>query len=774
MSDENEVCLHCSSPTRGGEEFCCRGCESVYGFLHDSGLEKFYDLKSDAVLVPLQDRPFQEHNWEWVDHLPLQKEGAMASIELGINGLSCVACIWLVEAIAKDCAGIETVNLSIARGSIEVFYDPENADFKELAASLYKLGYELFPSVRKQGKVSGLGMQLGVCGSLAMNTMAFTLPRYTGMKVSDDLYDLFTIVVVASSTLTFLVGGSYFFKRAWKSLKMGAIHMDLPIAIGLIMAYLGSLAGWVIGNEELFYFDFVAIFTFLMLLGKQVQSMSLNRVNTKFHAQKAVPDHYMKESGEQAAVSELKLGDIIKVPAGSVVPAPCELWSESAECSLAWITGEPLSVSYGKHDLIQPGVVNQSRDAIAVRLKEDADAGHYLFQMPRRSEQMAPQLATFVRYYLLSVLVIGILAGIVWYVATWEAVKSLQVLLSIYVVSCPCGIGLALPLLDTRFDQYANYIGAFPLTARVWGSLLKLKRVVFDKTGTLTLDRPHLVDEGMLAQLSEEEREMLFTLTQGSLHPVSRALFSAVIRFGTTQSRFSGIEVQEITGVGMRAEMQGEGQEKGQGKVYELKRSQGASSQLATSFVIDGEERMMFAFQESTREHSRESIAALDRFLPKHAVILSGDQVQSVEAVACQLGIQEALGGLKPEEKKQKLLAMQEDGGVLFIGDGMNDLPALREAGLSAAPFGQVNLVGGEVDLLFTDETMSFLPKLFCLAKSRQKLARQVVTYTILYNVAVVSISAAGMMSPLFAAIIMPISSLISLFIVIREVPQLR
>jgi Cu2+-exporting ATPase len=455
----------------------------------------FYDLKAETPLTPLRERPFQDRDWEWLENLLESDADEVQTIVLGIQGLSCVACVWLVEAVAKKINGVYSVSLSITRGSIEVVYQSGEIDAAEFANSLYKLGYEISRSPANSNEAGGgssLAIKLGICGALAMNTMGFTLPRYTGMEASDELHELLTIVIIASSTLTFFIGGSYFFKRAWSALRLGHIHMDLPISIGLILAFLGSIVGWLFAREELFYFDFVAIFTFLMLLGKQVQQSSLSRANAKFGSDSTIPERYENPAGEQLQTHEISAGEQLVIPAGTVIPTASRLMSEVAECSLAWITGEPATLVYEKSDPLPAGAVNQSQDSITVETVDAVDTDHFFHQLPKQNDALSPALAKFIRYYLVAILFIGVIAGGAWLMLSDDWVKAIQVMISIYVVSCPCGIGLALPLLDTRFNKLANNIGVFPLTATCWAGFLKLKRVVFDKTGTLTLDRPAL------------------------------------------------------------------------------------------------------------------------------------------------------------------------------------------------------------------------------------------------------------------------------------------
>lgn len=755
-------CLHCSTPlAKLQEKFCCRGCESVYAMIHESGHDLFYKLKANSTLTPLNEKPFQEKNWDWLDER-IQSHPDSTMLTLGMSGLSCIACVWLVESIAKETDGIFQVQVSSNLGAIDLGFQKDQADLPAFAQHLHTLGYDLLPKISTEKNSStSLTIRLGICGALAMNTMAFTLPRYTGMETSDELHSLLSYITVASSTLTFLIGGSYFFKRAWSSLKFGGIHMDLPISLGLILAYLGSIYGWLSGVEGLFYFDFVAIFTFLMLLGKYLQTLSLNKASARFQTDEAIPESYQNENGEFIPTSEIQADTTLQINAGTVIPANSRLLSEQADCSLAWITGEPTSKLYTKSDPLPAGAVNQSRNNILVQTSESAEAFDLSDKLTPPQETSDTQ-RVFIRYYLIAVLVIGFTAGMSWWIYSQDIGRTLQVIISVFVVSCPCGIGLALPLLDERFNKLASKIGIFPTTTKFWGSIRKLTKVVFDKTGTLTLDKPALHQDTPVTDLTHAQQHALFTLTKGSLHPLSRSLFSALIHEGIFDT--IDCEVSETAGVGVSLIAPDNCN-------YSITRSISQTESLSCKFSKNGELIREFRFHETARASAKNALELAQKTLTRPTTILSGDDASRVQTIAEKLGIPEYQGNLLPEDKKEAIRQFQTKGNVLYIGDGINDLAALHEASLSGAPFSNLNLVTQDVDFLFTDETMTYLPSMFSLARYRQSIVYQIVTYTLLYNVIVIAIACMGLMSPLLAAILMPLSSLVSLLLAGKKCP---
>lgn len=683
-----------------------------------------------------------------------------------------MACIWLVETVVKKHPGIIDIVADNSRGSLELTLIPQQTDLSSLADSLQKLGYEILPdrlTTDSSSTSSPLIVRLGICGSLAMNTMAFTLPRYTGMETSNELHDLLTTIAIASSTLTMLIGGSYFFKRAWSALRMGGIHMDLPISLGLIVAYLGSLVGWLTGHDDLFYFDFVAVFTFLMILGKYVQLTSLSRTTAKFQTNSATPESYRSASAASAVsptdfipTTQIQENAAIIIPPGTVVPADARLMDDYADISLAWLTGEPTSILYHQGDAIPAGAVNQTATPVTVHttsaVSPDSAIGR-LLTLSTNTPESRQNNQKSIHLYLLIILIVGVLAATSWFIFTRDWVKSTQVLISIYVISCPCGIGLALPLLDTRICKIAQRQGIFPLTTRIWNHLTHITKLVFDKTGTLTLDKPTLTESRSLLDLPAEQKEILLHLTRASLHPLSRSLFSSLIKHGVTHTSITS-PVIETPGVGTALTLDN-------GDTYQLGRPHSPTTpteNLTSTFSKNNQALATFHFTETPRSSASDALAALS--LPSPPMILSGDDTSRVALLANKLNIPEFLGNLSPEQKQRHISQLEIDQNTLYIGDGINDIPALQSATLAGAPFANINMLTAEVDFLFTDDSLDFLPTLFSLSKLRNQLKRRLITFTLSYNFIVLAIAISGHMSPLIAAIVMPISSLISLALI--------
>ena len=264
-------CEHCGtefSAAKSEERFCCKGCEYVAELISEQGFEQFYDLKQGLALAPVRSRPFEDHDFSWLAARQVQaeeqaaKNGSVARIDLGLEGISCVGCVWLIEKLFARHAGSVRAVASPSQGCLHLEWVGGQCDLESFLRELCQFGYVAAPVAAETGdhERRRLTARMGLCGAFALNTMGFSLPVYLGMPDDFEFAGLFRMIAFLSATLSMLVGGGYFIDRAWRAVRAKSLHIDLPIALGLIAAYAGSIVGWSYGSDRLIYFDFVSIF----------------------------------------------------------------------------------------------------------------------------------------------------------------------------------------------------------------------------------------------------------------------------------------------------------------------------------------------------------------------------------------------------------------------------------------------------------------------------------------------------------------------------------
>ena len=330
--------------------YCCKGCEFVADLISENGFEQFYDLKQGLAVAPVRSRPFEEHDFSWLPTKVAEAEekaratGDGAQLDLALEGISCVGCVWLVEKLFARHAGSIRAAANPSSGRLYVEWVPGKCALEPFLRELCQFGYVAAPA----GAVSGdherrrLAARLGLCGAFAMNTMGFSLPAYLGMPEDFEFAGLFKLVAFLSATLSMLVGGGYFMGRAWRALRAGSLHIDLPISLGLLVGYVGSIVGWALGSERLMYFDFVSVFVFLMLAGRYLQTSAVERNRRRLVRQQPVPEAVPRVDGEGAAVprAEILPGLKFLLGPGQALPVSGVLAAGDADFSLEWIHGD--------------------------------------------------------------------------------------------------------------------------------------------------------------------------------------------------------------------------------------------------------------------------------------------------------------------------------------------------------------------------------------------------------------------------------------------------
>lgn len=765
-----DLCTHCGSPVPAGREdgFCCAGCVYVHDMLHQQGLDHFYDLKGAAALPPVAPQALRERDYEWLSLLSAEAdrsgEGDAVELRLAVQGLSCVGCVWLIERLFARHPGALRVNVDVVHGELRLTWQRGQFDVVALARDLQSFGYLLGPP--RQGgekkEASGLERRMGVCGAFAMNAMAFSLPAYFGMPRDFAFAHWFDLIAAFSATLAMAVGGSYFIERAWRSLRAGVLHIDTPIALGVTAAYVGSMGGWIAGVDGLRYFDFVAIFIFLMLAGRWAQQAAVERNRRRLMRDTSIPDavSVLNDTGTEVMqpVASLQGGMQFVVKPGQTVPVAAKLISMDASVSLEWINGESDAQSREEGQLLPSGALNIGTQPVTVEAVETWEDStlRRLLDARREAEFRDVRLEKVLRVYLATVVVVGIAGALWWWSHGSGVVQALQVMISIFVVSCPCALGVAVPLAEEMAASRAEKLGVFVRTLGLWKRLMRVRRVVFDKTGTLTLENPVLENPAILRGLDVEARAALRHLVTGNLHPVSRSLFDAVAFTGATLPMAG--TVKEIVGHGL-AFTDADGHE------WRLGRPEAAASGDAV-LKRDGVVRGAFRFRDELRAESVQEVRQL-RGRHIEVCVLSGDRARKVADIAHKLELPESCwrAELTPEAKAAWLRERNQDD-TLYVGDGANDSLAFDAALCAGSPVTGRSFLEQKADFFFLGHSLRFVSGLLTVAKLHRSATRRVFAFSVSYNIITAVMGLSGHLSPLVAAVLMPLSSLCTLSLV--------
>lgn len=752
------------------EDFCCSGCAHVYNLIQDSGLTRFYDLRGREIepVSPAANRP---GDYGWLETLAAEAgeqaraTGKAARISLDIKGISCVGCVWLIDELFRRRKGAIRLDIRPQTGVFLAEWKPDEFDLVDFAKDLRRFGYRLAPpaSETARGDSGPLLTRLGVCAFLALNTMLFTLPGYLGMEDDFPFAGVFELLTLLFSTLSYGVGGLWFVGRAWDAARMGILHIDLPIAIGVTAAWFASVVGWLLGYEPLIYFDFVAIFIFLMLTGRWVQERSVERNRARVRTLDPSAAVYESAEGkEPVQVSSIAPGKRFVVPPGGTVPVLCLLESDSASVSLESINGEPEPISLSRGGRIPSGaILNSATPVILEALEEWRESLLHRLVSENASTSRNPILEKVLTVYTGLIIGISVLGGTTWTVFS-GILPGIQVAVSVLVVSCPCSLGIAWPLINDLSAALLRRKGLYLRNIEVWGRLTRVDTIVFDKTGTLTLEIPKLANPEELSNLSNTEKQALFALVESSFHPFGRALRERLLRERVASAILT--DFKEVPGKGVSGNWNGHNWSLGKSGWLDAD----SDSPQGTIFARGGERIACFFFEDEIREGATAEIAQLNRSGFSVAV-LSGDRRDKVHTLASSLHIDpaKALGELDPLEKAN-WIEQHAPNSALMIGDGANDALAFNRATCRGTPLLDKGILESRCDFFFTGRDLSALRNLFAVASVRSRRLRSVFAFAVAYNTAAIAVCLAGWMNPLLAAILMPASALITLAIASR------
>jgi Cu2+-exporting ATPase len=428
----------------------------------------------------------------------------------------------------------------------------------------------------------------------------------------------------------------------------------------------------------------------------------------------------------------------------------------NASVSLEWINCESEAQHRSVGQFLPSGALNISTRSLEAKALETwvQSTLRKLLEARRPAEQRDMRLEKLLRGYLGAVVVIGVLGAIAWWWQTGDWGRGLQVMISVFVVSCPCALGVAAPFADDIASSRGEKLGVFVRSIGLWKKLSRVKKIIFDKTGTLTLENPVLTDPDQLTTLDDTARAALRHLVSGNLHPVSRSLFDAI---GPGKDVFADREVTEVAGMGLSFT-------DGEGHVWSLGRHPQAVSDSV--FMRDDATLAGFNFRDQLRGESISEVQALQRRRIE-AFILSGDREPKVAETAAQLSLPRDHWhhSLTPDQKAEWVTAHDAQD-TLYIGDGANDSLAFDAAYCAGSPVTGRSFLEHKADFYFLGHSMRFATGLLDIAAQHRCAVRRVFGFALTYNIATVIAGLMGHLSPLAAAVLMPASSLVTLSLV--------
>ena len=747
--------------------FCCSGCSYVYRIIHENGLDGYYNIKDD-ITAPVASYVFQSHDYTWLKAAQTEAENFSISssgrkkvpeLTLDVQGISCVGCVWLIERLFLQQPGARECITNAQYGTLIIRWNPPTFSVEAFAQKLLSLGYLLGPVGESMSipESRGLVKKIGLCAAFAMNIMLFSFPTYFGMQPSFEYAYLFQLLSLLFGTLSFLVGGTYFVARAYRALRQKALHIDTPISIGILGAYLGSVYGWFTHELGFVYFDFLGTFIVLMLVGRWAQVAAVENNQRRLLSKNPRPNRITLTSGKEIPAEHVITNMQILLKAGHTLPVNCRLVSAGAVFSLASINGESEPKIYNKGQYIPAGAVSLSNTNCELSTLQNWNESllYQLLESKQRHSERHLFLERIVRGYLVGILAVACLTGISWWISSHNLVRTWSVVTAILVVSCPCAIGLAFPLAEEIATLALRRKGVFVRDSDLWSKLSRVSKLIFDKTGTLTLEAPVLLNPESILNLTSESLAALFTLVRDNHHPISEALLENLL-VNETPLAIQG-ELSEHIGHGVSL---------GPWALGKAGWKDSAEINSDTVFSKNSVVLARFKFSDQVRPRARDDLKKLQNS-GLVAYILSGDSTAKVNSLAEELGIIQthAFAQMSPQAKADWITSNARNDS-LMLGDGANDSLAFDQALCRGTPVIHRGILERKADFYYLGQGIGGLISLFKIDRIRNRTQIWILIFSVIYNVIAVGFAIAGLMNPLLAAILMPINSLLTLSIV--------
>lgn len=792
------MCPHCNNPIPLGAPstpYCCFGCQAAHTLLRAAGLERFYELRGAERLAAIGARAEAQVKAPRLWLLPLKEQaeagrgaGDIVSLVLDIQGLQCVACVWLLERLFERQPGGVSLSINSGVGRMTLNYRHGSDAVERFLDDAESLGYRAGPP-RKQSDapLDDLLLRFGLCAALAMNSMIFSFSQYFGLSESDGwLFRLFSVGSFLLATACLLLGGTVFFRSAISALKSRVLHMDVPIALGIALSYLGSVWSFFFAQGRAAYFDTICVFITLMLLGRLLQRRLASHHRRILLSDDGV-DSLLVRSLD--ASGQLKLLPATGISAdqtllcapGELVPVRAELLDDSASFSLSWVNGESEPTNFKKGQAVPAGAHNQSRQAVRVRAVEPFSASALcellISSTAARGDSEEARQPDFwhllSRFYVLAVLALAALGFLLWLPV--GTLRALEVTVAILVVTCPCALGVATPLAYELVQAQLRRRGLFVRQASFFDRALRVRKVLFDKTGTLTMGELTLELPGQLRSLPAETHAALYQMVARSNHPVSRALLSALAADKSVQppSLDLTLEVTEEPGQGLQLRSGDHEYRLGlpQFALASAEVQPAPKASAAVVFSRDGQLLARYSFSEDLCPDAIAEVNELKR-AGQEVWMLSGDAPNKVELSARRLGLasDHALGGLSPQ-RKARLVQVIDNGkrDTLMIGDGINDALAFAAAACAGTPAVDRPTLPGRADFYFLGVGLGPISHALALAHRIRAVIHRNLCLAALYNVLVLGLALTGQMTPLRCALAMPLSSILILLATVRS-----
>lgn len=716
---------------------------------------------------------------------PAASDG-ISSLDLSLSGMSCAACSARIEKKLSSMEGVKTAAVNLATERAHVEFDPKRISSEEMTKAVAAIGYgasviETASTEARDREREAREKEKSDAERDLLGAVVLSFPLLLGMfdmifKWNLPLIHEPYLQLVLATPVQFLIGRK-FYKRAFLSLIALSPGMDVLVALGTSAAYFYSVYNaWFAGKPHELYFEASAIIITLVLLGKYLEARAKGKTSEairKLLGLQSKTARVMRNGVEtDIPVSEVKIGDLIAVRPGEKIPVDGAVTEGNSTLDESMLTGESLPVEKNPGDSVFAGTLNQTGRLLF--RAEKVGSGTLLSQIIRFVEDAQSAKAPVQKLadrvagvFVPAVLVIALVTFAGWMFGTHDLSKALTAAVSVLVIACPCALGLATPTAIMVGTGRGAERGILIRNGESLEGAAKITTVVFDKTGTLTHGKPVLTD---LVPMNGLEKSILTvyiaSAERHSEHPVAKALVSMAEGLALDEAE----EFQALPGMGVKAVVRGKavliGTEKllsgtgievsaARGELERLE-SEGKTALLA---ALDGKVAGVLGVADTLRETSKEAVSRLKE-MGIEAVLLTGDNRRTAEAIAHEAGIEKVIAGVLPGQKADEIKKLQASGAIVaMVGDGINDAPALAQADTGMAMGGGTDIAIEAAGITLVGGDLRAVPEALSLSRKTMRKIRQNLFWAFFYNTIGIPVAALGLLNPVIAGAAMAFSS---------------
>ncbi|MCI6340581.1 MAG: heavy metal translocating P-type ATPase [Campylobacter sp.] len=803
------VCKHCAGHFEAeavidanGNEFCCNGCKNVYAYLKSQGLSEFYSKlkKGEQNLAKPSSKHFDKQSaGSMFSKLLRRDENSpfICELEVLISGIHCPACIWLNERALSNLEGVLELNISATTSKARVLFDERKTALEEILNLIIAIGYDPKPFNAIKSAKNSLSREyyarLIVALACSMNIMWVAIAVYSGyfegLSAGAKKILHFAEFVLASPPVFYTA--SVFYCSALSSLKLRQINMDVNVSLGILSVYFYSVYAMLSGSEQV-YFDSACMLVTFIFTGKFLQTKAtqkaaqeLENISSLFVEQVMSVKNNSRipniSEFKPCDVSEVKSGDFVLLRSGERAMIDGVVLSGEASVDNSSINGESVPVGISKDDALLSGAL--CAEGSVIYKATSSFQGSFLNKLSKllsnasfaraQIEELANKISSHFGWAILGLCVASFVFWSVANISAWSGANAFGVAISVLVIACPCALSLATPIATLVAMGTATKRSIVFKDAKVLETLAKCDIIAFDKTGTLSKANLKVSSEQRFLPFDDEA---LLALASASTHPISKAVASYILKNALSPFRQDTLEnIQNIAGKGITATYKGVKIAGGSAAFIEsmafieskaFVKSLGASLADDTQggseyyFMYDNKLVARFFLDDELREGAKASIKELKKMGLK-VLMLSGDKQIVASKVASELGIDKSHGELNPEQKATLIKELQKSANVVMVGDGINDILALKSANVGIAMGSGASVSVGVSDVVLLRDELSDLVFALRQAKKTFKVIKENLFISLVYNALSIPLAMAGFIIPLFAAISMSFSSLL-------------